>query len=316
MKRRVAWLVFVFWTFAIGRVFADPSSSREFDRGLKAYDARQYTTAFNIWSKIKNENLAALRNVAIMLRKGQGVKKDPKKAQGLFEIAANAGMPNAEVDLAEMLLNGEAGPPNTRRAQSLLQDAASSQHPVAEYLLGQMYEAGNGVPKDANKAVELYIAAARGGLKDAKERLAAIGETPRQTPSKPARAIVAAVPPASASRTPSKPVSVFATAPLPPAPAHQAASTTSIAENSGAGAYALQIGSFNSVASAEAAWNRAHRKELLVSAFHHVKQVDLGEKGTWYRLLLGGFKDYSAATTFCDRLKAVGELCLVIRSDA
>src|ERR1700691_1661355 len=111
--RKIFWLMLIFWAFAIGRVLADPVTdhSSEFDRGLKAYDAGQYTTAYEIWWKIKDEDLAAMRNVALMLRKGQGVKKDAHKAQDLFETAANAGMINAEVDLAKMLLHGRPAPP-------------------------------------------------------------------------------------------------------------------------------------------------------------------------------------------------------------
>jgi uncharacterized protein len=340
MRGNIVWLVIIFWAFAIGTVLADPSSdtSGEFDRGLKAYDTGQYATAYEIWSKIKDQDLAAMRNVALMLRKGQGVKKDPQKAEDLFETAANAGMINAQVDLAEMLLNGEAGPPNPKRALGLLQGAASSQHPIAEYLLGQMYETGNAVPKDTNRAVELYIAAARGGLKDAKDRLASLGMTQPQpqpqSPPKPAPVVATTVPPPSiteippkptapvaptvsgspAAQSPSKPLPAVATAPLPPAPLRQTAIPASVGEKPEARAYSLQLGSYKSVAIAEAAWTAAHQKELLASSSHQVKQVELGEKGTWYRLLVVGFKDHLAAATLCARLKAAGDLCLVVRS--
>jgi len=378
MRGKIVWLGIIFWTLAIGTVLAAPAAvtSGEFDRGLKAYDAGQYATAYGIWWKIKGEDLAAMRNVALMLRKGQGVKKDPQKAEDLFEIAANAGLINAEVDLAEMLLNGEAGPPNAKRALGLLQGAASSQNLIAEYLLGQMYETGNGVPKDMNRAIELYTAAARGGLKDAKDRLASVGVTQPQSPSKPAPVVATAAPPPSVAEIPSKPtasaattasgspagqspskaVPIVATAAPPPAiaeipskpkgsgattasgsPAAQSPSKplpmvasalpppaalrqTTLPVREGeklkAGAYALQLGSFKSVASAEAAWTATHQKELLASSPHQVKQVKLGKKGTWYRLLVVGFKDLLAATTLCDRLKAAGDLCLVVRSNA
>jgi cell division protein FtsN len=337
MRGKIAWLLLILGAFAIGQALADPSSdySAEFDRGLKAYDAGQYTDAYEIWSKIQREDLAAMRNVALMLRKGQGVKKDPKKAQDLFETAANAGMINAKVDLAEMLLNGEAGPSNPKRALGLLQAAASSQHPIAEYLLGQMYETGNAVPKDTNRAVELYTEAARGGLKDAKDRLAAIGVAqPQSTPGLMPN-VTTAVPPPTITKIPpkpigsiaamvagsqpavsSKPVSVTATAlPTPPA-LRQTTPPVSATEKPEVGAYSLQLGSFKSVASAEAAWTDTHQKELLASSSHRVKQVELGEKGTWYRLLAVGFKDLSAAKALCDQLKAAGNLCLVVRSDA
>jgi uncharacterized protein len=337
MRGNIFWLVLIFGAFTIGRVLGEPVSdhSSEFDRGLKAYDAGQYATAYDIWWKIKDEDLAAMRNVALMLRKGQGVKKDPRKAEDLFETAANAGMINAEVDLAEMLLNGEAGPPNPKRALGLLQAAESSQHPIAQYLLGQMYETGNVVPKDTNKAVELYTASARAGLKDAQERLASMGATQPQPSSKSASVVATAVPPPSIAETPSKPaVAVATTTPgstpaqspskparvvataLPAPAARQTASPVSVAEKPKAGAYSVQLGSYKSADLAEAAWTEAHQKELLASSRHRVKQVELGEKGTWYRLLIVGFKDHLAAATFCDRLKAAGDPCLIVRSGA
>jgi cell division septation protein DedD len=338
MRGNIVWLLLALWMFTIGTALADtgPDYSAEFDRGLKAYDAGQYATAYEIWWKIKNEDLAAMRNVALMLRKGQGVKKDAKKAQDLFEIAANTGMINAEVDLAEMLLNGEAGPSDPKRALGLLQAAASGQHPIAQYLLGQMYETGNAVPKDSKKAIELYTAAARGGLKDAKDRLAAMGVTQPQSspgptpdtateipppsitelPPKPVASIATMVSGSPPAQLPSKPAPVTATALPPPAALRPEALPVSAAQKPEAGAYSLQLGSFKSVASAEAAWTATHGKDLLTSSPHQVKQVELGDKGTWYRLLVAGFKDLSAATTLCDRLKAAGDRCIIVRSDA
>lgn len=316
MNRTVTCLVFAFWTLALAEAFAGTSSgsATEFDQGIKAYDAGQYKTAFEIWWKIKNADLAALRNVALMLRKGLGVQKDPQKAQDLFEIATNAGLVNAEVDLAEMLLTGEAGPPNPKRAIHLLQEAAASHHPLAEYLLGQLYEVGNGVPKDTKKATGLYIAAAEGGVTDAKARLASLDAAPHQSPSKSAPRTAAVASPSFKEPISAKSGSVVASAP-PPTTAPHATSNTSLKEKVEAVHYSVQVGSFKSAANAEAAWTRTGQKQLLAATPHQVKQVDLGQRGTWYRLLMVGFKDHGAATTFCDRLRAASAVCLVIRSD-
>ena len=63
----------------------------EFDRGIKAYDAQHYEAAYNIWWHIKGQDLAAMRNVAFMLRKGQGIQKDPQKALSFLKAAAATG---------------------------------------------------------------------------------------------------------------------------------------------------------------------------------------------------------------------------------
>jgi len=144
-----------------------------FDSGVAAYDAGDYPTAYKIWSGIDDVDLAAMRNVAMMLRQGQGVAKDPKKAEDLYETAALAGLPTAQADLADMLLKGEAGPPNPKRALPLLEAASAANHPVAQFELAQMYETGADglVPQDMNMARQLYSAAASHGMKDAQARL-------------------------------------------------------------------------------------------------------------------------------------------------
>lgn len=163
-----------------------------FDSGVAAYDAHDYPKAFKIWSSIQDEDLAAMRNVAMMLRKGQGTARDPQKAEEIYEIAAEAGLPTAQADLADMLLKGEAGPPDPKRALPLLEAAAAANHPVAQYELAQMFETGaNGlVPKDLTVARRLYAAAASHGMTTAAARLQALGgplpDTANGAPGAPA----------------------------------------------------------------------------------------------------------------------------------
>jgi TPR repeat protein len=146
-----------------------------FDQGVTAYDAGHYEDAYKTWSSIEDEDLAAMRNVAMMLRRGEGVKKDPKAAEELYMQAAQAGLATAQADLADMLLKGEAGPRDAKAALPLLQAAAGAHHPLAQYELGQLYEAGEAVPRDIGRARELYAAAAARGVKEAADRLAALG---------------------------------------------------------------------------------------------------------------------------------------------
>jgi TPR repeat protein len=146
-----------------------------FDSGVAAYDAGDYAKAYKIWRGIEDQDLAALRNVAMMQRLGQGTPKDSKAAEQTYERAAEAGLPTAQADLADMLLKGEAGPPDPKRALPLLAAAAAANHPVAQYELGQMYEAGELVPKDLEVARRLYAAAAGHGMKEAEARLKVLG---------------------------------------------------------------------------------------------------------------------------------------------
>ncbi|HEY4076956.1 MAG TPA: tetratricopeptide repeat protein [Rhizomicrobium sp.] len=154
-----------------------PEIAAVFDSGVAAYDAGKYDEAFKIWWTLRDEDIAAMRNVAMMLRKGQGTTKDPKKAEEIYEIAADAGLPTAQADLADMLLKGEAGPPDLERALPLLQAAAAANHPIAQYELGQLYETGAPplVPQNLEVARQLYAAAATHGMKEAGARATFLG---------------------------------------------------------------------------------------------------------------------------------------------
>src|SRR6201999_2695005 len=132
------------------------------DQGVAAYDAGHYEAAFKLFQSIDEEDVAAMRNEGLMLRKGQGVAKDPQAAEDVLRRAADAGLPTAQYDLAEMLLTGEAGEPDPKGALPLLTLAASAHHPIAEYRLGVFYEEGTLVEKNLGFARTLSAACARG----------------------------------------------------------------------------------------------------------------------------------------------------------
>jgi len=140
-----------------------------FDAGLKDYDAGNYAAAYRSWHSIEDFDLGALRNVAVMLRKGQGVEKDLKAAAEKMERAADAGLVSAQADLGDMLLNGE--PRNVAAAFPWLARAATAGHPLAAFQLAQLYETGDGVPKSPEMARKLYGQAAAAGLEDAAKAL-------------------------------------------------------------------------------------------------------------------------------------------------
>jgi TPR repeat protein len=162
-----------------------------FDSGVAAYDAGDYPKAFKLWWELRFEDLAAMRNLAMMLRKGQGVDKDPRQAQEIYRRAAEVGLPTAQADLADMLLKGEAGPPDLRAALPLLQAAAAANHPLAQFQLGELYETGAPplVPQNWEVARQLYEAAASRGMTEAADRLRVV--TPVGTQAAAPQAVAA-----------------------------------------------------------------------------------------------------------------------------
>jgi uncharacterized protein len=160
-----------------------PSSHEEiaatFDAGVTAYDAGDYQTAYAKWKTIENVDLAAMRNLALLLRKGQGVKKDPKAALKMMQVAAEDGLVTAQADLGDMLLKGEAGKPDPEAAVPWLEKAALAGHPLAAFALGQLCEQGSGVKRDIERARKLYRQAADAGVKDAEEALKKLPPAPQ-----------------------------------------------------------------------------------------------------------------------------------------
>jgi uncharacterized protein len=149
----------------------------DFTAGVTAYDAGDYEKAFKIWWELRFEDLAAMRNLGMMLRKGIGTAKDPKKAEEIYLRAAEVGLPTAQADLADMYLKGDLGDPDLSAALPLLARAAAANHPGAQFQLGEFYESGAPplVPQDLEKARELYAAAARSGMPEAIARSQYLG---------------------------------------------------------------------------------------------------------------------------------------------
>lgn len=177
------------------------SLKNDFEAGLTAYDAGDYPKAYRIWSAIDDDDIAAMRNVAMMRRQGLGTAKDPKGAEEMYLRAAEAGLPTAQADLADMLIRGEAGPPDPGRALPLLEAAAAANHPMAQYELAQFYEAGQLVPRNMTVARNLYAAAAGHGMKEAQARLDQLGpssaDAPIEAAQSPIQSPVPATPPSA-----------------------------------------------------------------------------------------------------------------------
>jgi TPR repeat protein len=152
-----------------------PLNQKKFDEAAAAYDAKDYDTAYKLFTELADDyDVAAMRNVALMTRDGLGTEKDPGRAEEMMKEAARRGLPTAQYDLGEMLLDGAAGDPDRKAALPWFELAAAAGHPIAQYRLGQLYEEGQAVPKDIKVAELLYAAAARHGYDPALQRLKAL----------------------------------------------------------------------------------------------------------------------------------------------
>ncbi len=82
---------------------------------------------------------------------------------------------------------------------------------------------------------------------------------------------------------------------------------------SNTGNFVVQVASFPETADADAAWARLQSRHASIVGGHvqDVQSVDLGARGTWYRLRIGYFETRGAATSLCEQLQANNQDCLV-----
>jgi TPR repeat protein len=155
-----------------------------FDQAVAAYDAGDYEAAYRMWSELAAEDdLAAMRNAAQLLRQGKGVAKDTKAAFELYMEAAEKGLVTAMANVGDMYLAGEGAEKNPQAAAAWYARAATAGLSLAQVKLAEMYEQGNGVERDPARARALIERAARNGYAPAQAKLAAMAPPVAATPT-------------------------------------------------------------------------------------------------------------------------------------
>jgi len=134
------------------------------------------------------------------------------------------------------------------------------------------------------------------------------------------------------SLVPGAPSSAAAAAPAEPPRRHEArtegpppsnapaatapAATAPAAAAPASGGYAVQVTSQRSEGEAQSAFQALQRKfpGQLGNKAPIIHRADLGDKGTYYRAMVGPYPSSEAAASFCSSLKAAGGSCLVQRN--
>jgi SPOR domain len=151
-------------------------------------------------------------------------------------------------------------------------------------------------------------------------------------PAKPAQGARTAAPSPTTPRNPPSSANASATGPLSlapqgsePPPAAEprtrvAASTPTQTEPSaavtGSGGYMVQVSSQKNEADAQASYRALQGKfpAVLGSRAPVIKRADLGDKGVYYRAMVGPFGTPDEASQFCGSLKTAGGQCVVQRN--
>ncbi len=101
------------------------------------------------------------------------------------------------------------------------------------------------------------------------------------------------------------------------APAPQAAAAQVTESAGGTGNFFVQIAARNDQDAAMAAFASLQQKYASVIGNHSpsVRKVDLGEKGVWFRLLVGPIESKTEADQLCEQLKTAGMKGCFARKD-
>ena len=127
-------------------------------------------------------------------------------------------------------------------------------------------------------------------------------------------------PPSSANASANGPLSLTPQ-PGQAAPAAESrtrvAATNSVpAASNGSGGYLVQVASQKNESDAQASYKALQGKypAVLGSRSPVIKRADLGDKGVYYRAMIGPFGSADEATQFCGNLKTAGGQCVVQRN--
>jgi hypothetical protein len=104
--------------------------------------------------------------------------------------------------------------------------------------------------------------------------------------------------------------------PAPPARVAAATPTQTAPAPSAGGGYVVQISSQKSESDAQASFRALQGKfpAVLGSRSPLIKRADLGDKGVYYRAMVGPFGSSDEASQFCGNLKTAGGQCVVQRN--
>ncbi len=142
------------------------------ERGLKAYYAGDYKTAYNFTVPLAGRgNPAALNLLGMMYELGRGVAQDTVRSVVYYRKAAEKGNIYAQFNLAVSYDTGVGIPMNFRQAVKWYRRAADQGADFAQYNLATMYEEGNGIEQDFQQAAHWYRQAAKHGNPQAQNNL-------------------------------------------------------------------------------------------------------------------------------------------------
>lgn len=149
------------------------SGTPEFEHGMAAYDAGDYTTARTIFhAQAQAGEPQAQYMLGIMYEAGDGVLAIQTEAVKWYRLAANQGYAGAQTRLGLIYRFGLGVQQNYMLARSWFHKAADQGDAVAQQNLGHLFRLGTGAPADHKTAASWFRKAADQGLAESQHNLA------------------------------------------------------------------------------------------------------------------------------------------------
>lgn len=131
---------------------------------LKAYRAKDYNTALNIWSKeAELNNDQAMANLGLMYLKGEGVSKDFEEAKDWFERGSIYGNDSANYNLALMYQGAIGIGEDINKAIYHFRQAVKKDHQGANFRLGLLLLKDRNDTRLVREGFNCMLSAAKSG---------------------------------------------------------------------------------------------------------------------------------------------------------
>ncbi|WP_026986431.1 SPOR domain-containing protein [Fodinicurvata fenggangensis] len=145
-----------------------------YETGVEAYEADEFARAEEIWLPLAEAGDVQAQYALAKLYEngGEGVMRSLTKAADWYLLASEAGLADAQNNLALLYIQGHGVPRSEERAFQLWLDAAENGHQQAQYNVALAYYEGMGTEQDHTKAAEWFERSASSGLAESQFALA------------------------------------------------------------------------------------------------------------------------------------------------
>ncbi|MGM0562032.1 MAG: tetratricopeptide repeat protein [Pseudomonadota bacterium] len=145
-----------------------------YEAGVEAYEADEFARAEEIWLPLAEAGDVQAQYALAKLYEngGEGVMRSLTKAADWYLLASEAGLADAQNNLALLYIQGHGVPRSEERAFKLWLAAAENGHQQAQYNVALAYYEGMGTEQDHSKAAEWFERSASSGLAESQFALA------------------------------------------------------------------------------------------------------------------------------------------------